>query len=723
MNLWYACAALQAMRFTFLTWLSVLVCTAFAVTIGYSHLQFVSDAETRAEQIMSARLDDLMEQLNAADKYVTTIESITDISALERTRAVSEIIRLRPEILQDEEALAGLFNDMSIKELQLTDAEGNITFGVPEQKRSLSQMKDEAALRECLNSPGKELCLRPSSGVAASGMQYTAIHRQDAPGLLILGFRGPREMRAKAELSFAELSRRYTMGKSGMIVAFKDGALLGRDVPPFPTADLLSRPLNTPDKVTLGGMEYFTYAIRRNGYRLVGLLPVDELRKNSFEALYPVLITNAILFTSIFLLIFFLLQRLVIRNISRINTSLRKIALGNLDVRIEGQDAPAEFRKLSSCINSMVDALQTYGKNSEESNRRELNLARTIQDTIIPNTFPAFPLHTEFNIYATCRQAKIVGGGFYDYFILGDKYLCFMVADVSGTGVPAALFVLHSMSVIRELAHSGATPIDLVTKTNVALCDKKFVDMYMSLFYGVLEIDTGKLVFVNAGPPQALLKHKEGKFQPMEMSSGPELGRESDANYTTCTRQLVSGDRIFLYTRGAVEATDPDQATFGEHRLHAAVNSVTTQPIADVPRKVSAAHRRFTKGSEQNCDITMLALEYIGKKHETADTNIPQNQPERADTFIAEHLETVLASPTAIRDLQHTVQHILAALPADSIVQLHLDYDEDVAELTLTYPPPADNPLLRLSELRTDRTDYTVTDDGRNMISLWKKLS
>lgn len=712
-----------SMRFTFLTWLLVLVCAAFAVTIGYSHIQFINDAESRAEQIMSARLDDLMEQLNAADKYVTTIEGITDISAIERTRALSEIIQLKPEILQDDEALAGLFNDMSIKDLQLTDAQGNITFGMPEQKRGLSQIGDEAMLRECLNTPGKELCLRPNSGIASSGMQYVAIHRQDASGLLILGFRGPREMRAKAELSFGKLSRRYNMGKSGRIVAFKDGALLGKDIPPFPTADLLSRPLNKSGKVTLGGVEYFTYAIRRNGYRLVGLLPVDELRKRSLDALYPVLIANVILFTSIFLLVFYLLQRLVIRNISRINASLRKITQGNLDVRIEGQDAPAEFRKLSSCINSMVDALQTYGKNSEESNRRELNLARTIQDTIIPNTFPAFPLHTEFDLYATCRQAKIVGGGFYDFFLLGDKYLCFMVADVSGTGVPAALFVLHSTSIIRELAHSGATPIDLVTKTNIALCDKKFVDMYMSLFYGVLEIGTGKLVFVNAGPPHALLKHKGGTFRPMEMSSGLELGREADASYTTCTRQLVSGDRLFLYTQGAVEATDPEQTTFGEHRLHDAVNSVTTQAIADVPRRVSVAHRKFTKGSEQNRDITMLALEYIGKKHEIADRTIPRNQPEQADVFIAEHLETVFASPVAIQDLQHAVQHILAALPTDCLVQLHLDYDEEVAELNLIYPPPAFNPLLHLSELRTDRTDYTVSDDDRNMISLWKKLS
>ena len=460
-----------------------------------------------------------MEQLNTAEKYIRTVESITDISAIERARAVAEIMRANPDLTQNEEMMMGLFNDLSIKELQLTNEKGEIVYGLPTKREDLSQIADEDQLLECLRTKDQELCLRPNSPTAGN-LQHVAIHRLDQPGLLILGFRGPREMRARADFSFGNLSRHYILGQNGKIIAFKGGALLGNDVPPFPVADLLSRPLNVAEKITLGDSEYYSYAILRNGYRLVGLLPVEELRESSQSALYPVLMTNGILFASIFLLVFYLLHKLVITNISRINNSLRKITQGNLDVRIESQNAPIEFRKLSSCINSMVDALQTYDKHSEESNRRELNLARTIQDTIIPNTFPAFPLHTEFDLYATCRQAKVVGGGFYDYFLLGDEYLCFMVADVSGTGVPAALFVLHSMSIIRELAHSGVTPIDLVTKTNQDLCDKKFVDMYMSLFYGMLEIRTGKLVFVNAGPPQALLQHKGGKFEPMEMSSG-----------------------------------------------------------------------------------------------------------------------------------------------------------------------------------------------------------
>ena len=172
-----------------------------------------------------------------------------------------------------------------------------------------------------------------------------------------------------------------------------------------------------------------------------------------------------------------------------------------------------------------------------------------------------------------------------------------------------------------------------------------------------------------------------------------------------------------------MQATDPEQATFGEHRLHEAINSVTSRAIADVPRRVSAAHRKFTKGSEQNHDITMLALEYIGKKHETADTHVLAHAHDAAACFISTQLESVFAAPIAIHDLQSDVEQILAALPRDNEVHLHLDFDEDVAEVSLTYPAPAYNPLLHLSELCANRMDYTITDDGGNMITLWKKLS
>lgn len=712
------------MRVTFLTWLFGLICAAFALAIGYSHIRFITDAEDRAAEMMSARLHDLMELLIHSDDYIDTLEDITDTAAMEKTRATAEILRRTPQIIEKPEVLQSICNDLNAKQIIITDAEGTICAALPGELvgSNLSRFNEEEALRRCIHNAGQEVSLRSGDGSTDSAMEYAAVHRQDTPGVIIMGYRGAREQTAWAASSFANLAQNFDLGKKGLIIAFKDGALLGEDIPPFPTADLISLPLNKADKITLGDAEYFTYAIMREGYRLVGVLPEEELRSSSLHTLYPVLTGNAILIPAVFLLVMYLLQRLVLRNISKINSSLRRITQGNLDERIEAKDFPVEFRRLSASINSMVDALQTYGQRHETAAARELELARTIQNAIIPQAFPAFPLRSEFDIFATCRRAKAVGGGFYDYYLLGDAYLCFMVADTSGSGIPAALFAMHSVSLIRELALSGATPIDLFTKINTALCDKKFVDMYMSLFYGMLEIRTGKLVCVNAGHSQALICHKGGRYESLHMPPGMELGRTPDALYYTTTCHLAAGDRLFLFTDGVVEAADTQQAPFGTTRL-LDILSTHTESIADVPRKIIRAQRKYTQGAEQTRDSTMLALEYIGLRHEQASCTISSDAPDAADAFLAQHLETVFAAPPAISALQQAVQSIARALPAGTQIELALDYDEEVATATLSYPPPPYNPLLHLSRLQTDRAEYTSGEAGANSITLWKSLA
>lgn len=712
------------MRVTFLTWLFGLICAAFALAIGYSHFKFATDAEKRAALMMSTRLTDLMELLIHSDACMDTLQDITDTSALEKTRAAAEILRLNPEILKDAEALQGLCNDLGAKQLMVTDADGVVCAALHGEitGTDLSRFDAEETLRACIDTPGHEVCLRAGDASTDYAMQYAAVHRTDAPGVLILGFRGAREQAAWAAASFANLAQNYDLGERGYIIAFKDGALLGEESPPFPTADIISQPLDRATQCRLGDADYFIYAIRRDGYRLVGLMPVSELRSSSLHSLYPVLTSNAVLIVAVFLLVLYLLQRLVLRNIAGINASLKRITQGNLDERIESENFPVEFRKLSSSINSMVDALQTYGRRNDEASERELDLARTIQNTIIPQTFPAFPLHTEFDLYATCRRAKVVGGGFYDYFLLGDNYLCFMVADASGSGVPAALFAIHSVSIIRELALSGATPIDLLATANSALCDKKFVDMYLSLFFGMLEIRTGKLVCVNAGHTRALVCRHGSAYNMLDMHPGMELGRTPDAVYTTTECRLEEGDRLFVYTEGVVEAADAQQVPFGETRLYEAL-AAHAECIADVPRKVMRAQRKHTQAAEQLRDSTALALEYIGRKHAQATATLLTDSPDGADAFLAEHLESVLASPLAISALQHAVQSIAKALPPGVEIVLTLDYDEESATLTLHYPPPALNPLLRLSRLPADRAEYVSADHGGNTIILRKSLA
>lgn len=712
------------MRYTFLTWLFGLVCAVFALTMGYSHFSFMAEAEGRAAQMMSARLSDLMELLQHSDDYMETLQDLTDNAALEKTRAAAEILRLNPQVIDDEEKLQGICNDLDAKQLILTDETGVICHALPRELigKDLSAFDDEDSLRACIHNPGREVSLKAGATLMDTAVQYAAVHRQDAPGVLLMGFRGAREQSAWAATSFANLAQNYDLGQRGVIIAFKEGAVLGDDTPPFPTADLISLPLNKATKLRMGDTSYFTYAIRRDGYRLVGVLPEKELRSSSRHSFYPVLVANAILIPSVMVIIMYLLQRLVVRNISKLTTSLRHISQGHTSERINSEEFPMEFRKLTTGINTMADALQAHSKRDDEAADREMEQARAIQNALIPHTFPAFPLHTEFDLFATCRRAKTVGGGFYDYFMRGDEQLCFMVADTTGSGTPAALFAMHCISLIRELARAYADPAELFAEINSALCETPAAEMHLSLFYGMLHIRTGELVCTIAGHTQAFICRKGSAYSCPEIPPSVELGSVPHALYEPTVWQLAPGDRLFICTDGVTEVADPQQALFGDEHLMQALNT-PAESIADVPRKVMRALRAFARGSEQTRDCTMLALEFIGHRREAASCRLLAQAPEAAEAFVAEHLEAVFASPPAISALQQAVRSIASALPADTPLTLELEYDEEAATATLSYPLPSLNPLTHLPKLPTDSAEHSCSESGPNTITLRQALA
>lgn len=713
------------MRFTFLTCLFGLIFAAFAVTVGYSHVRFRSYAESRAVQTMSARLTDLMELLVHSDEHMHIMQKNMDHAAMQRTRAAAEILRLNPSILDNQEELQGLCNDIGAKQLFVTDAEGNFTAALPEEEKgsNIYRFDNAEAFMKCARHPGYEAIQRPGDiSEESTSMLYTSVHRDGADGAVILGFAGVMGQSFGADSSYASLAQNYDLGAHGYIIAFKNGALLGDEASPFPTADLISLPLNKGHLLRLADGDYFTYAIRQGEYMLVGLMPVWEQRKSSWRALYPVLISNGILFLAIFFLVFYLLQRLVIRNISRLNASLRKITQGDAKMRTDMQDSPIEFRRLSQNINSMVDALQAAGKKSDEAVARDMELARSIQEAIVPHAYPAFPERTEFDLFANCRRAKHIGGGVYDYFMLNDDKLCFMMADASGNGVPAALFALHSLAIVRSLALTGASPTELVINAHTALSGKQFGGMSLSLFYGVLDLHTGQMEFVNAGMPQALICRKESSYVYLNMQSSPPIGRSAEPSAIPCTCCLASGDRLFFYSEGVIDSTDTQGLPYGMAQLQEALNQPASA-IADLPRRVSQQLRKFTQGSPQEKDAVMLAIEYIGKHSNTASLTYTAGAPHEADAFIASHLESVFASPLSIAALQRAVRRLSIALPHETQARLALDYDEETARLTLSYPGPVFDPLSITGELGVDHVEFIPSSDGDNMVSLSQSLA
>jgi sigma-B regulation protein RsbU (phosphoserine phosphatase) len=230
---------------------------------------------------------------------------------------------------------------------------------------------------------------------------------------------------------------------------------------------------------------------------------------------------------------------------------------------------------------------------------------------MLPNIFPPFPDRTEFDIYASMRPAKEVGGDFYDFFFVDDKTLALVIADVSGKGVPAALFMVISKTLIKDNAQSGKSPREVLEAVNDMLCENNDAAMFVTVFLGYLDIESGRFTYACAGHNPPLLR-AGGGYGWLKTSNGMVLAFMEGAPYKQSEIILRPDDILYLYTDGVTEAMNNEKNLFGDARLLETVNRYAElQPeglTAVIKREIDA----FAEGAEQSDDITMLALRYKG---------------------------------------------------------------------------------------------------------------
>ncbi|MBP5349865.1 MAG: serine/threonine-protein phosphatase [Clostridia bacterium] len=242
----------------------------------------------------------------------------------------------------------------------------------------------------------------------------------------------------------------------------------------------------------------------------------------------------------------------------------------------------------------------------------ELNLATRIQADMVPNIYPAFPDRREFDVYATMDPAKEVGGDFYDFFLVDDDHLCLVMADVSGKGVPAALFMMASKIILANNAMIGKSPAQILTDTNAAICSHTREEMFVTVWLGILEISTGKRVAANAGHEYPVIKHGDGSFELLRDKHGFVIGGMAGMKYKEYELTLEPGSKLFLYTDGVPEATDAENNMFGADRMLEALNEEKEGTTVDILKHVRASVDGFVNGAEQFDDLTMLCMEYRG---------------------------------------------------------------------------------------------------------------
>jgi sigma-B regulation protein RsbU (phosphoserine phosphatase) len=278
-----------------------------------------------------------------------------------------------------------------------------------------------------------------------------------------------------------------------------------------------------------------------------------------------------------------------------------------------------EIENLSLIMADMERDLKEHEDNltkvtaEKERISTELSLATRIQANMLPSIYPAFPERREFDIYASMDPAKEVGGDFYDFFLVDDDHLYLAMADVSGKGVPAALFMMASKIILANNAKMGKSPAQIFKDTNDTICLNNKEEMFVTVWLGILELSTGKLVAANAGHEFPTLKQSNGKFELYKDKHGFIIGGMEGMRYTEYEIQLQPGTKLFLYTDGVPEATNADEKLFGTERMLDALNSDPTVSPEQILATVRGAVDGFVEGAEQFDDLTMLCLEYIGK--------------------------------------------------------------------------------------------------------------
>jgi sigma-B regulation protein RsbU (phosphoserine phosphatase) len=303
----------------------------------------------------------------------------------------------------------------------------------------------------------------------------------------------------------------------------------------------------------------------------------------------------------------------------KLTNAVIKVGKGDLNSKIDIQSKD-EIGVLADNFNKMIDDLHNYvadlSKVTAEKERigAELNIARQIQASMLPCIFPAFPNRQEFDIYASMLPAKEVGGDFYDFFMAGENKLAVVIADVSDKGVPAALFMVVTKMLIKNNAISGKEPKEIFETVNDILCENNNADMFVTAFMGILDIPTGRFVYVNAGHNPPFIKHTSGEYQWLPVKPGFILAGTEGTKYIQDEISLTHGDTLFLYTDGVTEARNRQSQFFSESRLLEVLNTYKSSMPKELIEEVKSEIDNFV--DEQDDDITMLVLKITEAKKE-----------------------------------------------------------------------------------------------------------
>lgn len=373
------------------------------------------------------------------------------------------------------------------------------------------------------------------------------------------------------------------------------------------------------------GSQYIGYKpiIINNEVRAVIGVSYDwsELRSSLIMSVMNTFVLGVLGITAAMILLFVLIRSKVVSPVRKIQNGLRDYIETKDSSQIQSEMSKIktknEFGILSQDISDMAVAIDSYTNDivaltgERERVAAELDMARNIQVSQLPSTFPAFPERTEFDIYATMTPAKEVGGDFYDFFTVDDDHLAMVMADVSGKGVPAALFMMISKMLINNFASMGYEPAEVLTRTNEMLCRNNKGRMFVTVWLGILEISTGKVTAANAGHEYPMLRQPNGKFELFNDPHGFVIGGFKNKKYTQYEFEMKKGSSLFVFTDGVTEARNAERKMFGADRILDALNKDPDAMPKALLEKVHDEVNAFVGDAPQFDDLTMLGIKIL----------------------------------------------------------------------------------------------------------------
>ena len=596
---------------SFLRGLVLIVLVGFLLSMALSWTLQTRQSNRSAERLLRLNIEDVRNDIIDA----------SDANLLKVTRMVTAAVE------EGEKDLLYLMKQYDVAEINVIDEDGIITS---------STNPDFVGFNMHSGAQAEEFCVllgvEQESGLKSSYVQsYQPITYDESicrkyaavslywGGMVQVGYDFARFQR-DIDQKVVGTTRNRHVGEGGCVIIADENWSIVSDINENEGQDLSVTGLvidrtavreGQPFRAEVYGQDCYCMYAFTEGYYIIATMPQNEivLQRDTSVRLNAAL--EVMVFLALFVMVFLLVQKLVVRNINRVNDSLSKITDGDLDEVVDVR-SNIEFDNLSDDINSTVDTLKRYITEAAARIDQELEIAKAIQLSVLPRDFPAFPERTDFDIYASMDPAKEVGGDFYDFFLVDDDHIGLVMADVSGKGIPAAMFMMTAKTLIKNRTLAGGTPSEILAYANTQLCEGNDAELFVTVWLAILDLRTGKGLAANAGHEHPAIRRADGSYELVVYRHSPAVATLEGLRFKEHEFELHPGDSLFVYTDGVAEATDANNELFGTDRMLAALNRDSAATPEKLLKTVREEIDAFVAGAPQFDDITMLCIQFNG---------------------------------------------------------------------------------------------------------------